>query len=294
MVFVAGRLIRNPATPEILLLQQTPAVEQSLMVHAKDGLSNNFPHGCYVSIFARLRGRTMLGEDGQPIQSGVVLQALHTRFTNGQEVDPDIAQMRLMRSLRSLPKDAKLDTIKSMDVETPDEIKQFVTDPLPGTLAAEVTAGGADGAMEKDQQLIRNGNHAQMAGVIGFMEFRDGGMDPSRNRVELYVQQTGKLEEAVIVRIYGKQASMAASNYRPGHAIYVNGKIHMDVKKGEDGRLMLTPYLKTYSVESAQSPHIKAAVFPQWALDLYNEGGTDAGFAKRSAHVKVGPKTEEV
>lgn len=290
MVFVAGRLRLNKDNPQVFLLQQTPAVEQSIAVVTRFPLGDSFPDGSYVSVFARLRGRTRIDENSQPLESGVVLQALHTRFVNGLEIDPDAAQERLMRALKGIPKDAAIDTgIKPMDVETPPELAGLVADE---TQVSEERSPGDSNyeAMTKDNRLIRNGNRAIIAGVIGFMEYRDGGVDRSKSRVQLYVQQTPSLEDAVLVRVYGKQAELVAANYRPGHAIYASGTIQMDVKRDTqgDGQLRITPYLKTSSIEIAQTPaHIKINPYPEWAINIYKDAETATGLAKRQRYIEV-------
>lgn len=288
MSFVAGRIKKEPGQPRVFRLQQTLSIAQSIPVITQHPLAKEFEDGCYVSTFARIKGKTRVGEDGKPQESAIILQALHNRFTNAQEVDPDVAQERLINALKSVAKTAEVDiTIRSMNVETPEELKEFVD----GDEDANPTDDDPDpyAITKKDKRLIHNGNHAKLAGIIGFMEYRDGGDDPSGSRVQLYVQQSKSLEQAILVRIYGKQANLVAANYRPGHAIYVNGSIQVDVKK-IDEKLQIVPYLKTYSVESAQTPHIKTSPMPEWAKELYERGSSNDGFAQMIRFIKAEKK----
>lgn len=301
--FIAGRLLREKSKPGMFMIQQTPVVMQSIPFLADPPQPDRFTSGSYVSVYARIRGRTRLDENQQPVDSIVAPTHLHTRFANGREMDPDRAQKMLMEAVMRAPKDAKVDmSLKGMILDTPDEIKGMQAQPLSQTppgeaLQAEDTADDDPYALNKrDNQLIRNGNHVQISGVIGYMEFRDGGDDPSQNRATIYVQQNASLAEAIPVRIYGKQAMHVVDVYSPGHVVFVSGNLHVDVKKDADGKLRTTPFVKTFSVEPAQATHIKftkgGMAFPEWAVELYracngNSAESKAEAGKRMRMVKA-------
>lgn len=274
--YVAGRLDRDANTPDLLYLQQTPVIAQRMPILCSSGTSRGFDSGSYVSVFARARGRTILDSNGVPVQSGLILNALNIRYVNAHEVDPNVMQERLMHYLKVVPKDAEIDTtIKALDIDTPDELVNMGTVDEPFALK------------KKENKLIRNGNHVRIAGVIGFMEYREDKSQPNSNRVQLYLQQSGLLEDAIPIRIYGGQAALVANTYLPGHAIYVSGEVSVDVKKNkETGALAITPFVKTHSVEVAQLKHIRISPYPKWAVDIYEESKTKMGLAKRMSYIE--------
>ena len=307
MAFIAGRLHRRD-NPRVFLVQQTPLVAQAIPCIAEPPLSDQFPEGSYVSVFARIRGRTIL-KDEHPVDSVVVPHHLHTRFVNGREMDPDVAHQRLMTFISRVPKEAQVDTtLRGMTVETPPELKGQVVQPLPLTPPGEAFRDDLSGdddpyaINKRDNRLIRNGNHVQISGVIGYIEFRDGGDDPSQNRAQVFVQQNASLGEAIPVRVYGKQALHVADVFSPGHMVYVSGELHVDVKKDPaTGQLRSTPYVKTFSVEPAQQNHVRfragGIAYPAWAKELYEKcnSRTDASRAEASRRmrlVKVKPRAE--
>lgn len=308
MAFIAGRLHRRRDNPRFFLIQQTPMLAQAIPFTSEPPLSDQFPDGAYVSVFARIRGRTILKDD-HPVDSVVVPHHLHTRYANGREMDPDEAHRKLMAFISRAPKEAKVDTtLRGMTVETPPELQGQIATPLPATPPGEALRDDLSGdddpyALNKrDNRIIRNGNHVLISGVIGYMEFRDGGDDPSQNRAQVFVQQSGLLSEAIPVRVYGKQALHVAEVFTPGHMVYVSGELHVDVKKDPaTGQLRTTPYVKTFSVEPAQQNHVRFRAgglsYPSWARELYEKcnGRNDAARAeagRRMRLVKVKPRAE--
>lgn len=300
MAFIAGRVHRHASNNKVFMIQQTPLVAQSIPFITDPPLADMFVDGSYVSVFARVRGRTTVDDKDQPVDAVVAPVHLHTRFVNGLEMDPDAAHSRLMAFINRVPKDAKVDTtLRGMTVDTPPEVASM----LPSDRHEEAAADDPYALNKRDNRLIRNGNHVQISGVIGYIEYRDGGADPSQNRTQIFVQQNALLSEAIPVRIYGKQAAHVAEVFSPGHTVYVSGELHCDVKKQESGGLRVTPYIKTYSVEPAQQTHIRfradGLAYPEWALELYRlcnsrDSSSKAEQAKRMRLVQAKPRTEAV
>ena len=285
VAYIAGKMRRSAQNPRLLLIQQTPALEQSIPVMLDAPLSETaFPDGTYISVFARMGGRTFVDEAGRAKEGAALLTALHVRYVEAREVPLDVAQLRLQKALSTMAPAATRGDLKALDIDTPPELEPF----------GETKPAAVDGmAVDPDERvsMLKGSNVVKVAGIIGFMEHRPANPDlpkgQSTERLTLYVQQHGDLSRAVPVRIYGRQASAAVDFYQPGSAIFVAGQLLVDVKKNPEGELRMTPYIKTFSVELAQPMvHIRTSPYPEWALALYNKGKSAEGFAQLTARIK--------
>jgi hypothetical protein len=296
VAFIAGKMRRQPGNNRLVLIQQTPALEQSIPVMLGAPLSESaFPDGTYISVMARLTGRAVLDDAARPKEGFAILSALNVRYVEAREVSLDVAQKRLQRALAGTNAAARTDDLTPMDVQVPPEVSAFTLSSVADSGEAEADAEGAattdDG--EERVSMLKNSNVIRVAGVIGFMEHRPAeikadGKVGSSERVTLFLQQHGDLARSVPIRIYGKQAQSVVEAYQPGAAIFVAGQLLVDVKKGADNNLRLTPYVKTFSIELAQpNVHIRTTPYPEWATALYELGGTPKGFAKLTRRIST-------
>jgi len=295
--FIAGRMRRDPKNHRLIHIQQTPAVEQSIPVLlGKDYIlsETGFPDGTYVSILARVRGFN------NETKNAAVMEALHVGYMNASEVDVDVHMNRLYGMLKTLPSDVQAEAqasgLKSHDVQQPDELKQF--DGVQQVTALESGDQQEPGGIRnKKEAMLRNANRVQIAGVIGFMEFREGSPDGGKSqsaRLQIWVQQNANSSDAIPVRLYGRLAAEAIQRLRIGVPVYVDGNILVDVKRiereGAPHELDKTPYIKAYSHDLAQQMHVKT--LHPWMEELERVGRTDKGMAERTEFIPYKPKTD--
>lgn len=157
VAYIAGKMRRSAQNPRLLLVQQTPALEQSIPVMLDAPLSETaFPDGTYISVFARMGGRTFVDEAGRAKEGAALLTALHVRYVEAREVPLDVAQLRLQKALSTMAPAATRGDLKAMDINTPPELEPF----------GEAKPAAADGlAVDPDERvsMLKGSNVVKMS-----------------------------------------------------------------------------------------------------------------------------------
>lgn len=288
--FIAGKLRRDTSKPNLIFIQQTPAVEQSIPILIDAALSQSaYPDGTMISVMARIVGSCTTDLNDVPVEGVALARALNVRYAEAREVSAAEARRRLDSALSKLPQGAVIADISSGDIVAPDEVLVHIPQ-------VPLSSVDTDALQDTKVSMLKGSNMVSIAGIIASMEFREPAVknfDNSGARLTLFLLQKEDPKYAIPVRMYGKDAVVAANLHEPGHAVAVQGRLLVDVKKTEAGNLDLKPYVHTTSITWAV-PHVHIRQQFDWHLKLRAEGESQEGYLKRVRRVRQKPKADKV